>query len=40
VSGFEPAEELKMKEKLRQFLNLEVNMIRNSDSSSVIVLDL
>ena len=40
VSGFEPAEEIKMKEKLKQFLNLEVNMIRNSTTSSIIVLDL
>ena len=40
VSGFEPVEELKMKEKLKQFLNLEVDMIRNSDSSTIIVLDL
>ncbi len=40
VSGFEPAEEILMKEELKQFLNLEINLIRNTNSSSVILLDL
>ena len=40
VAGFEKPEELILREKLKQFLILEVNMIRNAANSNIIVLDL
>ena len=40
VAGFEKPEELILREKLKQFLILEVNMIRNATNSNIIVLDL